>query len=257
MSTPPAHDQETPETGQVVIRLEDGSAARGRVIDLSLGGALLHVPPTPVPLVDGAQVIAELVLAEGQRHAIPARLHLRAATTFVVVFTEMTADARELITSLVIGGFAEDETQRRRISRVRERRGAARCTFQPFERPRSPNCILVVDDDDDVRELMVELLEAAGYDVDAAGDGEQGLALLRANPDRYGAILLDYAMPNMDGFTFRQIQQADPVLSRIPVILSSATAPRYLPPLDVDAKLTKPLSAVTLLWTIESCMAGN
>ena len=60
--------------------------------------------------------------------------------------------------------------------------------------------ILVVDDESSVRELIVEILEAAGFRVATARDGAEGLARMdAATPD---LVLSDIGMPRMDGYAF-------------------------------------------------------
>ena len=81
--------------------------------------------------------------------------------------------------------------------------------------------ILVIEDDNDTRELLQELLEVEGYDVDTAANGKDGLAKLRTSATP-SMILLDLAMPVMDGCAFRQYQQNDPKYSKIPVVILSA-----------------------------------
>src|SRR5438093_1967213 len=77
--------------------------------------------------------------------------------------------------------------------------------------------VLVVDDDDDIRGLVVELLQRAGLDVDQASDGRAGLrAFHQAPPD---LVLLDVSMPGLDGWqTLERIRD----LSDVPVIMLTA-----------------------------------
>ncbi len=82
--------------------------------------------------------------------------------------------------------------------------------------------ILVVEDDPALRDALTEILEERGYQVDSAGNGRQALDTLGATPTP-SAILLDLAMPVMDGWAFRAAQQRDPRLARIPTIVLSAT----------------------------------
>ena len=109
--------------------------------------------------------------------------------------------------------------------------------------------VLVVDDDPDVRELMSQLLELEGHQVQGAADGEEALACLRRGP-RPDAILLDLRMPGMNGWEFRAAQLADPELASIPVYVLTAdrtsdvedlhalrAAGFFHKPLDVDALL--------------------
>jgi CheY-like chemotaxis protein len=84
--------------------------------------------------------------------------------------------------------------------------------------------ILVIEDDRDIRECMADALEMEGYAVASAGNGREALDRLRRGlrPD---LILLDLLMPVMNGWEFRQVQLADPLLAGIPVVIVSASAP--------------------------------
>jgi CheY-like chemotaxis protein len=80
--------------------------------------------------------------------------------------------------------------------------------------------ILVVEDDDFVRESMVESLEALGHKVAQAADGEAGLReLLRARPD---LIITDYLMPGMTGAEL--VQRARVALPGVPMIIATGYA---------------------------------
>jgi two-component system, chemotaxis family, sensor kinase CheA len=86
--------------------------------------------------------------------------------------------------------------------------------------PRAP--ILVIDDSLTTRMLEQSILESAGYEVELAMSGEE--ALERAHKRRYALFLVDVEMPGMDGFTFIERTQADPVLREIPAILVTSRA---------------------------------
>jgi CheY-like chemotaxis protein len=103
--------------------------------------------------------------------------------------------------------------------------------------------ILVIDDDSDIREVVGEALSYAGYDVAAARDGREGLALCRSfHPD---LILLDLMMPGMSGWEFRSAQRRDPALAAIPVVV--VTALGHDPDIQVSAVLAKPFRLEDLL----------
>ncbi|MGH7296122.1 MAG: response regulator [Polyangiaceae bacterium] len=89
----------------------------------------------------------------------------------------------------------------------------------------SSECIVLVDDDPDIREGLAELLQDHGCGVITAANGMEALRAL-GGPAREEAclILLDLMMPVMDGRTFRQEQLRDDDLARIPVVLISAFA---------------------------------
>lgn len=86
--------------------------------------------------------------------------------------------------------------------------------------------ILVVDDNRAVREALVTLLEARGFDARGVSNGREALETLRAGFQAC-LILLDLTMPIMDGWKFRELQREDPRLAEIPVVvlatLSDAT----------------------------------
>lgn len=82
--------------------------------------------------------------------------------------------------------------------------------------------ILIVDDDDDIRELLAEFLEDEGYRVTTARNGLDALTLLRAGGTLPRMILLDLMMPVMNGFQFLEAFRRDPALSPIPVAVVSA-----------------------------------
>ena len=77
--------------------------------------------------------------------------------------------------------------------------------------------VLVVDDDDDIRLLLEQLLQGAGYAVETAQDGRAALRVFHANPCEL--VILDLSMPELDGFeTLERIRD----LSDVPVILLTA-----------------------------------
>jgi two-component system chemotaxis sensor kinase CheA len=78
-------------------------------------------------------------------------------------------------------------------------------------------CVLVVDDSLTTRMLEQSILESAGYEVEVATSGEEGLEKARAK--QYGLFLVDVEMPGMDGFEFVSRTQADARLSAVPSIL--------------------------------------
>jgi CheY-like chemotaxis protein len=112
--------------------------------------------------------------------------------------------------------------------------------------------VLVVDDDRDIRETLVEVLQENGFEAVGASDGVEALEHLRAPEDRWGVVLLDLMMPNMDGRTFRGEQLRDPALSPIPVIVISATADleQTSEELQVAAHVTKPIPLEVLVQMV-------
>src|SRR3954453_11736263 len=82
--------------------------------------------------------------------------------------------------------------------------------------------VLVVDDSPDARELYSEYLESCGFRVITADDGEE--AVQAARPGCPAAIVMDLAMPNMDGCEAIRQLRADPLTADIPIVAVSAYA---------------------------------
>ena len=80
--------------------------------------------------------------------------------------------------------------------------------------------ILVVDDDDDFREALSEVLVDAGYPVQQAGNGEVALARIAAEAP--GIVLLDLKMPVLDGWGVMERMRNDPKGAAIPILILSA-----------------------------------
>ena len=112
--------------------------------------------------------------------------------------------------------------------------------------------VLVVDDDNAIRTMLLTVLEATGYDARGASDGADALDVLgRWRPD---VILLDLAMPAMNGRHFLERRAATPGLPDIPVIVVTAATPRDVPSaeqLGVRAVVPKPHEVAVLRTLIE------
>ena len=109
--------------------------------------------------------------------------------------------------------------------------------------------ILVVDDEETIRETLVDILDEQGYVAVGATDGRDALRKLRASPRPWSLILLDFTMPIMDGRAFREEQRRDPALASIPVIVLSAyrDVAEKAAELEAASYLSKPPSLPALL----------
>lgn len=82
--------------------------------------------------------------------------------------------------------------------------------------------ILLIEDDDLLREGLRQVLEEDGCRVSAAADGAAAMVLLREGDESPCLILLDLMMPGMNGWDFLRLQGRHPTLSRIPIVVASA-----------------------------------
>jgi CheY-like chemotaxis protein len=107
--------------------------------------------------------------------------------------------------------------------------------------------VLVIEDDEDARTILVDVLQFAGATVNACSDATTALRQLNENlhPD---IIVCDLALPRMDGLTFLYVLRAhrDPATRRIPVIAVTAYdevyGPTQLLKMGCEAYMMKPLS---------------
>ncbi len=117
--------------------------------------------------------------------------------------------------------------------------------------------ILVVDDDDSLRELLRMHLAAAGYEVSTAPDAiAAGYQVLKSPPD---LILSDVNMPFMDGFEFVAALRSDPALRSIPVIFLTSVEEGDDRGKELGAVgyLTKPVRADHLLSLVAQHVPGG
>jgi CheY-like chemotaxis protein len=119
--------------------------------------------------------------------------------------------------------------------------------------------ILVVDDDDAVRDLICTLLETEGYELMQAQSGHIALQLLQHDtPD---LIVLDYMMPELDGIELSQRMRAIPNCAALPILLVTAFEKGFkrISPsaLGVNAFLVKPINPETLLSQVRTHLHGG
>ncbi len=118
------------------------------------------------------------------------------------------------------------------------------------------NCktVLVVDDDRDIRDVLTDALEAEGYLVVTAADGQEALNWLRSAAERPCIILLDLMMPRMDGVQFRTELLNDGELAHIPVVVLSADPSAIVAAksLSFAGSLRKPVPLEALLAAVHA-----
>jgi len=116
--------------------------------------------------------------------------------------------------------------------------------------------ILVIDDDEHIRDLMERLLSREGYKVSVASSGEQGLEMARAiNPD---VITLDVLMPGQDGWSVLSQLKSDPELANIPVVMQSIldeSNKAFM--LGANDYLTKPINRSQIIEVVRRLQSQN
>src|ERR1700740_3611481 len=120
----------------------------------------------------------------------------------------------------------------------------------------NPARILIVDDNETNRDILVTRLSKHGYETLQAADGEEALACAsQHHPD---LILLDVEMPKLDGFEVCRRLKKDPAMPFVPIILCTARAASQdvVTGLDAgaDEYLTKPIDQVALVARVRSML---
>lgn len=131
--------------------------------------------------------------------------------------------------------------------------GAASSLAQSQQPLAESRLILVVDDDQAIRDYLTQLFAEEGYQVLSASDGCEGLALAEANP--VDLIVMDIMMPCMGGKTAISKLRANPRLSGIPIVVLSVLSGEEAQ--GGDATLTKPVREEQLLDTVRSFFQGK
>lgn len=119
--------------------------------------------------------------------------------------------------------------------------------------------ILVIEDNDDSRQLMAYLLEHAGHSLDLAGGGESGLAQAVADPP--DLVLLDLHMPGMDGFQVIEALKREPEMNGVPVVAVTAVAMvgdrEAVLGAGFDGYIPKPIAPESFTEEVESFLAAE
>jgi CheY-like chemotaxis protein len=117
--------------------------------------------------------------------------------------------------------------------------------------------ILIVDDDEDLREVLKDALLFEGYNVETTTNGREAVAWLHAHAGEPWLVLLDLMMPVMDGEGFLSCRADDPVLAAFPVVLLTAGGDcRALEAAhQLAACLPKTIPLPQLLAALEACGA--
>lgn len=113
--------------------------------------------------------------------------------------------------------------------------------------------IMVVDDDPNLRELLIFTLRAAGYEIHAAGDGLT--ALIELHRRSYDLVILDVMMPEIDGWEVLKLIRDDPDLEDLKVLILTAKdtdRDRMIGTeiFKADEYISKPFNMIELIMTV-------
>lgn len=131
----------------------------------------------------------------------------------------------------------------------------------PTAPPRRPATrsyrILVLDDDEDIREIYVEALIQSGYQVDSAADGQAGWEALQIR--KYDLLITDHEMPRLTGLELvKKVRTSGMPLA---IIMASGQMSseelKHHPSLEVAAALPKPFSPAELVKVVQHVMCAN
>jgi CheY-like chemotaxis protein len=116
--------------------------------------------------------------------------------------------------------------------------------------------ILVVDDNDISRRVVSQMLRKNGYEVTCAESGAQALQFLEQQS--FDLLILDIAMPEMDGLTLLQTVRTTPQVKQVPVVMLTASAhdedAYQAREQGANAFLSKPASSQLLIHTVRTCL---
>jgi CheY-like chemotaxis protein len=121
--------------------------------------------------------------------------------------------------------------------------------------PAEPQLVLLVDDDQGIRDALSELLRDEGFSVATAANGVEALSWLRAERPTSCIVLLDLMMPVMGGSEFLRAKRADATLTGLPVLVLTATGePLPIDQMaDIKGRLAKPIVLPDLMAALASC----
>jgi signal transduction histidine kinase/DNA-binding response OmpR family regulator len=161
-------------------------------------------------------VLLDRLLPDGDGFDLLARLKQDERTSLIPVLMVSIRKERALGLRLGASGYLVKPVPPSRIKEL-----ILETLGQPAGAPEGAPEVLVVDDDDDLRRLLVERLHADGLRASGAAGGGEALQLIASRPP--ALVLLDLAMPELDGWEVLRRLRADPRTAELPVIVLSAS----------------------------------
>jgi CheY-like chemotaxis protein/c-di-GMP-binding flagellar brake protein YcgR len=194
-------------------------------------------------------IITDLMMPKMNGWRLMAALRERGLDVPVIIITAyMNQEGQEVLTSKDISSFLVKPIDLDEMATMVD----DVLTGPKIRKPR----IMAVDDEEDTRLLVSACLGKAGFDVEVASGGKAALA--RIGKFRPDLMLLDIAMPEMDGFEVCRRLRAQPTTANLPVILLTAkSSPEYVKKavtLKINGYVVKPFKPKTLLERIRKTL---
>lgn len=121
---------------------------------------------------------------------------------------------------------------------------------------RGPKTVLVIDDEEDLRESVSMALEGEGYEVVLAGNGREGIAAAKEHAP--SLVLVDYRMPELDGVEFLNSLRSTEGVNETPVVIITVDPELELrknaSQLGIQGFLVKPFSMEELMQTVTNLL---
>jgi len=143
------------------------------------------------------------------------------------------------------------------VNHVESRQTTSSRRTAPFNRstpainPRTTSTILLVDDDESLRQMLQVFLSSMGYQVVEARNGKDALSQFKKRKSPIHLLFTDIEMPEMDGLQLaREIHTMDP---QIKILLTSGNGEKY-PDADSDNLMAKPYQLSALAKKIKECL---
>jgi CheY-like chemotaxis protein len=121
--------------------------------------------------------------------------------------------------------------------------------------PRWRDTVLIVEDNDDLREMFARCLTLAGFRVREAADGPEALRTIESYPPNL--VLLDIGLPTLDGLSVRDEIRAHAETRDIPIVIVTGGADRHKHRLRNDCVLRKPVTFDRLIATVREWLKAR
>jgi two-component system, OmpR family, response regulator len=223
-----------------VVRLGINALPRVKVLREELQARAAEWAAVPMPTSDRAV----MPISRELRHFVRGQLNATGLALELLHQQLLTGQLEQ--TQATLAKLGENfELLRERLENAGEK-----VVPQPAEQPRKVRKALLVEDNQNERELLAGLLRMAGVDVDTAGDGADALDYLRTTvpPD---VMLLDMAMPRCDGPTTVRAIRQDPAFARLKIFAVTGHSPDEFPvesgPAGINGWFCKPINPQVLV----------